>query len=455
MHKLARRLVIIGALILSLAEPVTAHAGSLRLSGETTPVPTWIVIITGGGIIAVSFLLASLVTDHELIRDLNTRSRNLPGLTTVQRFGRPAMQVVGVLLLIGVVVLGVVGPGEPTRNFAILVVWAGWWAGYTISVYLVGNTWPAVNPWRALARYVPNVQMRVDPSQVGPWPSVVGLLGLVWLEVVSPVAENPQLLAVVIIAYSVITLTGAAVCGTGPWFKTIDPITRVFRCYGRMAPIQRTDAGLKLVAPATALTRATTDFAPPFVIALLWVTTFDGFVSTTTWAAIIQTLVDVGVPPLLGYLAAIVTGYVIFLGAYRAAVLTTRRTAATYVARSEIAHRFVPSLLPIAAGYHLAHFLGYFLSLSPVLIAVVANPLAPPSTVDPLILPGWFGGIELLFIILGHVFAIWIAHSIAFEIFTGRLQPIRSQYPFIAVMVAYTMTSMLIVTQPAVSPPYV
>jgi hypothetical protein len=40
-------------------------------------------------------------------------------------------------------------------NLAILIVWVGWWAGYTMSVYLLGNSWPAFNPWRMLAEIVP------------------------------------------------------------------------------------------------------------------------------------------------------------------------------------------------------------------------------------------------------------------------------------------------------------
>lgn len=455
MDKLVRRAVIGCGLLIGLADPAAAHAGSLRLSGETTAIPTWVVILTGGGIIAASFLLASLITDHETITALNSRSRSLPApigvgesLVSVVRWG-------SVLVLIGVITLGLIGPVEPTHNFAMLVVWAGWWAGYTMSIYLVGNSWPVVNPWRTLARYLPQQRATGDLQRFGPWPSVIGLLGLVWLEVVSPVAENPRLLSGVVILYSIITLTGAGMYGAGPWFRRIDPITRVFRCYGRVAPVQRTDEGLQLVRPTTALTRAAEATATPFVIALLWSTTFDGLVSTPAWAALAETLVGVGVPPLVVYLAAIVAGYGVFLGAYRVASMAARRTAGTYLATATIADRFVPSLLPIAAGYHLAHFLGYFLSLSPALVAITVAPLGTAAVVEPFVLPGWFGVVELVFVILGHLFAIWIAHSISFELFTGRLQPIRSQYPFIVVMVAYTMTSMVIVTQPAIAPPYV
>jgi hypothetical protein len=51
--------------------------------------------------------------------------------------------------------------------------------------------------------------------------------------------------------------------------------------------------------------------------------------------------------------------------------------------------------------------------------------------------------------------AIWAAHAAAFDTFPGRLQAIRSQYPYIVVMVLYTMSSLWIVSRPTVAPPYV
>jgi hypothetical protein len=69
-------------------------------------------------------------------------------------------------------------------------------------------------------------------------------------------------------------------------------------------------------------------------------------------------------------------------------------------------------------------------------------------------MPSWFGGLELAFVLVGHLVAIWVAHATAYDVFPGRLQAIRSQYPFILVMVLYTMVSLWIVSEPSVTPPY-
>lgn len=429
-----------------------AHAGSLRAVSEIEPVPVWLVLLTGGGVIAVSFLLASLVTDRRDIHTFHDLHQWLlepsPSLRWLPRF-------LGVGGLIVVLVTGIVGPHDASRNLAILVVWVGWWAGYPMTVYLIGNSWPALNPWRTLAEFLPDGH-RDYPDRLGAWPAVIGLLSLVWIEVITPVAEDPQLLVVTILAYTAGTLGGAALYGPQTWFSTADPIARVFEAYGRIAPIQRTPTGLELRLPGAALPSTTVEGYDEiaFIIALLFVTTYDGFIATAGWARLIRPIIAIGVPPILVYLIALILGFGVFLGIYHAAAHLSRRSADSYVARREIEKRFAPSLLPIAAGYHFAHFFGYFLTLLPALGAALAHPITGPATVPLVTLPPWFGVTGLIAVLLGHALAIWIAHATSFELFTGRLQPLRSQYPFIVIMIFYTMTSMWIVTQPYAAPPF-
>ena len=441
------------------ATTAAAHTGSLRLGQEPAPVPTWLVVMTGGGVIGMSFLFASLVTDHDLIREINRTGRSIPAVGALRRAGLFGLRGASVLLLVATVVVGFLGPQTGGTNVAVLFVWAGWWAGYTATVYALGNSWPALNPWRAIAEAIPvgPDSRRTLPAGLGPWPAIAGLLALIWLEVIAPVAGNPRLLAGVVVAYSVVTVAGAVTFGSEPWFGRIDPISRVFACYGRIAPIQRTDDGLRLRLPgaAAADVEAREVASPAFVVAVLWATTYDGLVSTPAWESAVAPVVGAGVPPRLVYLVAILVGYGAFLGIYRAGTRLVRRTGDTYLGAATIADEFATSLLPIAAGYHAAHFLAYVLSLLPALAVLATRPFSPPATVPILALPDWFGSLGLLFILLGHVVAIWIAHSVAFELFSGRLQPLRSQYPLVVLMIAYTMTSMWIVVQPTVEVPFV
>jgi len=468
------RVAVLAAVLATLAGRVAAHSGSLGGSVTSASVPTWLTVLTGGVVVGASFLFTTLLTDHEAMRGVNWWRAALPAPEGARRFVRWGFGGVAVLALALVVATGVAGDQEPTRNFALLVVWAGWWAGYTVSTYLVGNTWPLLNPWRALAGAVRRILALIDvdavgsasvPDRYGVWPAVAGLLGLVFLEVVSPIGQNADLLAAVVVGYTLVTVAGAVRYG-GAWFDRVDPVSRVFAAYGRVAPIQLTrpgsdDAarrsGLDLRIPGAPLTDEPLPDRPgevAFVVALLWVTTYDGLVATPTWESAVGPLIGLGVSAHLVYVAVLLGGFALFLWVYRVASRRMRERAETYVTAAEVERWFAPALLPIAAGYHVAHFLGYFLSLSPALATVATSPFAPPGTVA-LVLPDWFSTVRLLCVLVGHVVAVWVAHSLAFELFPGVLAAIRSQFPSVAVMIFYTMTSLWVITQPYVPPPFV
>ncbi|MFB6151966.1 MAG: hypothetical protein ABEJ40_09190 [Haloarculaceae archaeon] len=469
-----------------MAGPARAHSGSLGGSAASATVPTWLTVLTGGIVVGATYLFTTFLTDHDAMRAVNWSRARAPtsamGRGTVAtrvRTGAPwLVRAVSVGVLALVVVTGATGPTDPTRNFALLFVWPGWWAGYTATTYLAGNTWPAVDPWRALAAAVRRVLAAVRPrgptlahgesggdtaversipDRYGVWPAVAGLLGLVFLEVTTPVGQDPRALAAVVVAYSAVTVTGAVRYG-GEWFDRVDPVNRVFEVYGRVAPLQRDERGLAVRLPGTELTERPLPDRPgetAFVVALLWVTTYDGLVATPAWADAVGAVAGAGVPALAVYLAVLLAGFGLFRGVYRVAARRTRDAADTYVTVRAIERWFAPALVPIAAGYHLAHFAGYVVSLAPALAAVAASPLAPPAGTLAFVLPDWFGTFKLSCVLAGHVLAVWVAHSLAFELFPGVLAALRSQFPTVVVMVVYTMTSLWVITQPYVPPPLV
>jgi len=448
------RLASLLALLSVAVGSVSAHGAALSGGGrETVAIPTWLFLVTGGAAIGASFLLASLVTDRALIDVIHGWRRDLPNVG--RRLARPLLRLFGVAGLAWVFVVALFGPSRGTANAAVLLVWVGWWAGFTMSTYLVGSAWPALNPWRTLADRLPSLESSY-PERLGAWPSVVGLLALIWIEVVSPVADEPRTLAAVVAGYTGVTLLGAFTYGPDRWFRTVDPVARVFRHYGRLAPLARENGSIKLRLPGTALaeTRLIDGFDEVgFVIALVWATTYDGFVATPAWESAATPVVEAGVPPLALYLLVLAGGYLLFVGVYLLGTRYSRRLAGTYLSTATLARRFAPPLLAIAAGYHLAHYLGYFLTLAPSLATTAATPLTLRATVPVLVLPGWFDAVGLATVLLGHVLAIWAAHAVAFDSFPGRLQAIRSQYPYTVVMILYTISSLFIVSQPTIEPP--
>jgi hypothetical protein len=446
------------ALALSTAIAAAHGGGGLGDAKATTlQVPFWLFLLTGGGVVGASFLLASFVTDRAFVRAVHDWRRALPAPPSVAGAARLVGPLLGALGVGYAVVVGLLGPPEALANAAVLLVWVGWWTGGPVVAYLVGNPWPLVNPWRAVAeRVAPDGRLRY-PGRLGAWPAVAGVLGLVWLEVLGPAGSDPRALAAAVAGYALVTLAGGLAFGR-IWFRRADAVAKLFRYYGRVAPIQWRDGspsvsvhGARLPEPE--VVDGLDEVA--FVVALLWVTTFDGFLSTPTWVAVAEAALGAGVPPAAFYLATLLGGFLVFFGGYLLAVGYARQLGETTTPGPALARRFAPSLLPIAAGYHLAHYLGYLLALLPVMATVFGRPFSPPGPVwlVPATLPGWFSGVQIAAVLGGHLLAVWVAHATAFDVFPSRLQAIRSQYALVAVMVVYTMVGLWIVSQPSLQPP--
>ncbi|ESP87626.1 hypothetical protein [Candidatus Halobonum tyrrellensis] len=447
--------------LVALAGDALAHAGGIRsASSESLAVPTWLFLATGGGVIGASFLLASFVTDRAFVRRVDAWGDALPEPGRVAVLAGRAVGLAGLAL---VFVAGFAGPADgpntAVRNAAVLLVWAGWWGAYVTSTYLVGNTWPVVNPFRTLAAPLPSLD-RPYPERLGSWPAVGGLLAVVYLEVVTPLASDPRLLASTVACYGVLTLAGSVVFGADTWFSTADPVSRLLAAYGRVAPVARTADGVRVRLPGMGLTdadwvRDRSDVG--FVVCVVFVTTFDGFVGTDLWGALVTPVVTGGVPAPAAYLGGMLLGFGLFYAAYLGAAGAARRYADTFVSAVTLARRYAPSLLAIAAGYHLAHNLTTTLTLAPTLAVVAASPLSPPAAVDlpTLSVPAWVGGVTVASILAGHLVAVWVAHATAYDLFPDRLQAIRSQYGVTVAMVAYTMVSLWVLTRPGGAPPFV
>lgn len=457
-----RFLVLLSLAVLSLVvlvEVATASnvAAGLQDGGGDVEVPTWLYLLTGGAVIGASGLLSMLVTDRALIETVHRRSLRIDTGPVV---GRTVALVAGALSLVVlalVVYVGFTGPQIANANAAILVTFVGGRAGLTMVAYLVGDPWPALNPWRFVAERVPNGFVPY-PTTLGVFPAVLGLLALIWVEIVVPVNTAPATLALAVLAYSVYTLVGAILVSPDEWFRYADPLAVWFRCYGAVGPIQRTDEGIRLRVPGARLRdsdviRDLSGMA--FIVLLVWELTYSAFVVTPPGARTVEILVGIGLPPAVTYLALLIGGYGLFLGVYWFAARQARRRAQTYLTARYLAFRFAPPLLGIAAGYHLAHYFTFSVSLFPSLLGAVSSPLSPPLPPQTLVLPTWFGTVEIAFVLLGHLFAIWAAHATSFALFSGRLQAIRSQFPFIIVMVLYTMLSLWLLSLPTQEPPFV
>ena len=118
------------------------------------------------------------------------------------------------------------------------------------------------------------------------------------------------------------------------------------------------------------------------------------------------------------------------------------------------------TLVPIAIAYHLAHYLSFLAMAWQYLIPLVSDPFGFGwnlfGTKNHFVRIGlvdaravWYVSVGA--IVTGHVIAVYLAHCTALQAYPDRRGALRSQWPMVALMVCYTMTSLWIIAQPIVT----
>jgi hypothetical protein len=447
----ARRLAL-GLLALALvvpSAPALAHAGGTGGEAQAASLPAWVVWVAGAGVVAVSFALVGILLTREAPRQPGEAEpvdagnvTGLPrGLVTIGR-------IVGLLFW-----LGVLAPAIIPWNWGwagTRLVWLGAWTAVPVVCYLVGNLWALISPFRALAG-IANT-MRGDsrpyryPETIGAWPSVILLVGLVGLEVTT-FGQDPVALARLAIAYSAFTLLGMMVFGSRAWLAQVEVFDRVFAWWSTIAPLQLTREGLQLGNPLRGLgeVQARGAAGASFFVVLLYGVNFDGFLATETGRSTLATLSPLGVTG--AQLVVLLAGLVVFLAAFWGCVWLVREAAASLRGLDRLGARIAVGLVPIAAGYHLAHAGPYLFEAAPLLWETLSDPLAlNPASASTWAIPAsagpWIVAAQMATIVLAHVVAVVAAHEVAYGSFASRVQAVKSELPVTALMVVYTVVGL-------------
>jgi len=374
--------------------------------------------------------------------------------------------------------------GNPSTfdNIAPTFVWVIWWVGLAFLSALIGNFWDLMNPWRILFQWAVRLRSvsptvpRPYPAWLGYWPAVMLFLAFAWMELISEVAEQPRMLGNLIIFYTLITWFGMARYSCETWLRHGEVFSVVFGVLARFAPLNGIQGELRLRFPATGL--LVSDRVPMsyvcFVLLLLTTVTFDGLLETPYWQAFLTwvsenmvlrgTLISlqqagVDLISLLKTMALVVMP-VIFIGVYMVVSWLIGWASGKGGDPCKIAGYFVLSLVPIAIAYHLSHYLSYLLIAGQNIIPLASDPFGigwdlfgtKSYNIDIGIVNAkmiWY--VAVIAIIVGHVFAVYLAHVMALRVFVTARQVLFSQLPMLVLMVAYTMVSLWILSQPIVS----
>lgn len=414
------------------------------------PVAPWLATYAGVAVVAVSFFAATALWSRSRWSEDSGTVR----LTTLQRFvDAPATllvgRITGVLLLGLFLAVAVMGPDDFGRmNPAPTWFYAWFWSGLVPLSLLFGPVWRRINPLRTFATLGSCMCRRTPsrlPDALGLWPAAVSLLAFLWLELVYDEAASPRLIACFVLCYVVVHAAAGFIFGP-LWFERGDGFEVYATMVAQAAPVGRDGAGhLVLRNPLRGIARApVSPGLTPVVVVILGSTVFDGASRSNWWSGLIA---DTGRTEylLIGTLG-LAGAITVIASSFGGAMLLTQRFAEPDTGRVGVAARFAPSLIPIAIGYTVAHYLSFAVFQGQQGYLLANDPLGrgwdlfglSGATVDyTVVSTSQLALLQIAAIVVGHVVAVLSAHDRSLEILR-RSDGMRGQYPLMVVMIAYT-----------------
>ncbi len=429
------------------------------------PVPDWLFLWGAAVVLVLSFLALGALWKRPLL-ERSAGGRPLPeGLERVLR--SPALHaLLGVLsagLLVLVFLTALLGEPSSAENLSPTFVYVIFWLGLVPVQVLLGNVWPVLNPWLAVANGVAWLWRRLGldwtpplayPGRLGVWPGAVALFLFAALELAYWEPANPRALALAVALYSYAMWFGMAAYGRRAWDEHANGFTVYFGLLARLAPFGERDGRLVVRAPLTGLAGAErTPGLLAFIAVMLGSVGFDGLSRASFWQDwradlerpyVVDSpgtadLIGMGVA-LLGLAACVL----VVAAAYRGAVAVARLMTS---GERRFEADFLTSLIPIGLVYAVAHYVTLLVIQGQYAIPLASDPfgrgwdvfgtfdyapdIAPfsPNTV-------WY--VQVGALVAGHVAGLAVAHDRAGTLLPAR-DALRSQYAMLALMVLYTV----------------
>ena len=399
---------IVGALLLAGPAAVLAHSMSNTYQSRLP-----LAVYLAGAAIAVGLSFAFLLlTDVRADPPVERAGHRPPALV---RYGLRTIGLIGWLWIVAQGIVGGSGSGEVTTLF----LWVYGWVGLAILSAFAGPVWHWLDPFATLHDLGAGLFRRLGvqgwavadyPGAIGRWPAVVGLAFFVWLELVGNVGGTRSLF-IVLVGYTAFTLAMMAQFGRDAWRRDGETFSVWFGLLGRLAPyalvgdpaegrVQRRSFASGLLLPGWRVED----------LVLIGIGTasilFDGLSQTRPWFDVFGTP-DVPVKTLLLF------G---FLGLIVAAGLAVSRLVGIAATAA--------GLLPIAAGYLVAHYFTYLLIDGQRIVIALADPFQQGWDLGNLgwaffepgyewLPPGLVWTIQLAAVVGGHMLGAWGGHVVS------------------------------------------
>lgn len=398
------------------------------------------------------------------------------------RFVFYGIQIMSVIVLCVLLYAGFFGNPDPLNNALPLFFWTVFWVGMVLAQGVFGNVWFMLNPWANIHRLFHRRDRSFYrlPASVDVWPAVVLFLCFFVFYLADLAPDNPTRLAMLICAYTTLTMVGMFIFGRKAWLSQCEFFSVLMRLFSLIAPLGRYRDALFLGYPGWKIIeyKKTSIGLAVFSLLVLGSGSFDGINETFWWLAFngINPLAYPGrsstvIPSIAGLLLYNVSLILIFAACVKSGQLLVRRwgdkTSAESISFKTQFSCLAMGLLPIAFAYHFAHFLSVFLINSQYMAALLIHSWQDVQAyLDPISLAAaqprhvtvgfladhrsvktlWLS--QCVAVVLGHVTSAVLTHSISLSFHGNHRNSVLGQLPLTAFMLAYTYLGLWLLSSP-------
>lgn len=423
---------------------VLAHGIGTRAD---LPIPVTLAALGAGLAVVASFVVLATLWRRPRFAGVTAGTPLPAGLARLldSTVLRTALRLVALVAAAFVVTVGLFGPDSTTLNLAPWVFYITFWVGLVPASLLLGPVWRVLNPLRLLHGVLTRL-VRTDPAAgrfplpdaIGYWPAAVSLGVFAWFELVYPARAEPADVAWFLVGYAGVH-SAAAVAFGRRWFERGDGFEVYSSLLGALAPLgRRGDGRLVLRTPFDGLdaVRAAPGLVA-VVVVLVGSTAYDGLSRTAWWQASVP---DGTVNATLALVCSVLLIGVVYL-------LGTWSLVTPDGGDGPGPEDFAHTIVPIAAGYAIAHYFSLLLLDGQQSVILASDPfgtgadlLGTAGRVIDYTVVGTttIALVQVGAIVAGHIVAAVSAHDRAVRLFP-RGVALRTQYPLLAAMVALTV----------------
>ena len=434
--------------------------------------PTEFYIPAGIAVLILTILIAyltpvSFITSLFLSYKFKVNIHNYISVKAIEDL-KILISCISLIFLITLIIFGYIGSRDPLANPLSLFIWSVWFMVMPVIQIIFGNVWAFLNPWYGFGRlfFKNKILFKLDQNYSLVFSSVGFLLfSLFMLVDIAP--DDPDRLANIVTIYLLVNFIFMKIFGVD-WLKNGECFTSFYRLLSKLSWIWIKEGKIYVGFFGSQLKEINT-FPPMSVLFLsiiLATLSFDGLNETFLWFKIIN------VNPLEFYgrssvvlenssgliffaiLLFLIFSITIFLGHK---FINEKVTFKNIIGINSIA------LLPIALAYHIAHYLTSFLVNIQYSYKVASDPLNNGMDLlnlgDFNVTTSFFNTIETVkliwfiqaaAIVIGHVIAVLLAHSICEGYLKTKSSVLISQFPISIFMIGYTFLGLWILSTPTV-----